>query len=50
MNSVLRKDSYFLVFAYTIPRINDGSDWKGKIASEMKTKGFDVIDGSASSY
>ncbi len=27
VNSVLRQDSYFLVFAYTIPQINDGSDW-----------------------
>jgi SAM-dependent methyltransferase len=27
VNLVLRPDSYFLVFAYTIPRINDGSDW-----------------------
>jgi hypothetical protein len=50
VNSVLRNDSYFLVFAYTIPRINDGSDWKGKIAGEMNTKGFNVIDGSESSY
>jgi ubiquinone/menaquinone biosynthesis C-methylase UbiE len=50
INSVLRNDSYFLVFAYTIPRINDGSDWKGKIAIDMESKGFEVIDGSSSTY
>jgi hypothetical protein len=47
VNSVLRDDSYFIVFAYTIPRINDGSDWKGKIEREMSEKGFSVIDCSA---
>ena len=50
MNSVLRTDSYFNVFAYTIPKIHDGSDWKIKMAEEMKTKGFEVIDGTSSDY
>ena len=46
VNSVLRPDSYFLVFAYTIPRINDGSDWQAKLVSGPNTQGFDVIDGA----
>lgn len=46
----MRKDSYFLVFAYTIPRINDGSDWKARVAADMSGKGFEVIHGSASTY
>ena len=50
VNSVLREDSYFDVFAYTIPKIHDGSDWKSKMADEMKTKGFDVIDGTTPDY
>ena len=48
MNSVLRDDSYFTVFAYTIPRINDGQDWQAKVTTEMGMKGFDVIDGCPS--
>lgn len=46
MNSVLRPDSYFLVFAYTIPRINDGSDWKKKLVSGPDAQGYEVIDGT----
>jgi SAM-dependent methyltransferase len=46
VNSVLRPDSYFLVFAYTIPRINDGSDWQAKLVSGPNAQGFDVIDGA----
>ena len=35
VNSVLRDDSYFTVFAYTIPRINDGSDWQRAMTDKM---------------
>jgi hypothetical protein len=47
VNDVLRDDSYFTVFAYTIPRIHDGSDWQKEMTSTMTGKGYDVIDGSA---
>ncbi len=50
INSVLRPDSYFTVFAYTIPRINDGTDWKEKLVKDMGSQGYEVIDGSSSDY
>jgi hypothetical protein len=46
VNEALRPDSFFTVFAYTMPRINDGSDWIIGETETMKKKGFEVIDGS----
>ena len=42
VNSVLREDSYFEVFGYSIPRIFDGGDWFENMAKDMQTKGFEV--------
>lgn len=46
INSVLREDSYFTVFGYTMPRIHDGSDWLSKMKTDMTSKGFEVNEGS----